>query len=1236
MEGKGFMSSPPQDIQIRYVELPHQQLKRQANWSIGGMESTHVVQRVQGVDEGVQGEYGEATRDAGERDHQGRNDQREKRAQNRDETGNTVDRRVGTKEITGPKLVGPANTRGERASRAQITAMTMARRRCKIRTRKLSIEAIRNASRGRITEVATSQDNYEPVQQDTMHRTSQEANTQVYGGDHKSSRDGFLDQDEIDRQNQEGDDAEVDDLNENDEFGMYLVPLYSTLEETEWKERPELQADIVLVAGLGGHPKETWRAADGTLWPRQLLPDHVKNIRVLSFNYNNTLKGSASQAGIEEHAEDLLVALFNDKEDEDAKLRPIVFVGHSLGGLIIKQALCLAERRFDGKYKSLWEATHGVMFFSTPHYGMHKTLWRTFVRYVLQYDAPDPRAVPTEGMLVEICKSASALEKISENFEPLQQYLCFQTFVESRPMKGIGEPFVNMLYGRLRAPTEHHQTLEGDHLEICKFGKSDDALFLPVWGGIEQLINQAPKSIDRIGRHGKKALYQLCSDEFHSQPLSKKPTQDTCSWVQDRPEFKDWQGGTAGMQNLWISGPEACGKSYLAKHIINEFRENTSRDVIHCFITNSIPSHGGLSAVLRSTMHQALRLDPEIINEFVTQEPQSHGGEREQGVGGGIWSDDKLSSLWPVVMAKVAAQHPMTAVIDGFDELKEDDRQEFFDCLKQFKQNTLKPENLKLLLLSRQLQSVNPEEPGRGFGRYDINLEDTGADISKTVQQDLDRVWATRRFADKTLQPQICEKIREISGGTYLSASLIAGDLSRNREVKSEDSILEDLTRLYSDSGSPKDLKGVYNCIIDRVSKPRNIGALLNQALLWAAFQKEALKPEEFNIAQAVGRAMEKNPTGDITGKELDGFLDGNIAMTLDFHCGHLVKFQDGRLELVHDSLRIYLMNQFGGEESPNAKLASICVTYLAMPHFRNSGKRPDPERMNSWESKVRTRVDKHKFARYASLYWHDHISNAGSSWPSVMAEQVIRGRRLLEDQETGFARCWTEIWWYFTMWPARNFPQDPPVDRTIPLMPKRTTFVATPEERVTPMATPKLLPTEAEEVKGSVLPANAQDHQIADPASGHDDAPTTLPVTLPVNNGGDLPTASNDPVTFSLSDISETTPNTPVPQEILKHQTPAQDETDQLSTTIAMPEQTEWSDEVPSSEEENRNSVSLSILEHQEETGPTLAEQQTGSTPASVIAEEPAKVEPPPPSNRNVWTQMKKAMKILVRGKLW
>ena len=693
-------------------------------------------------------------------------------------------------------------------------------------------------------------------------------------------------------------------------------------------------------------------------------------------------------------------------------------------------------------------------------------------------------------------------------------------------------------------------------------------------------------------------------------------------------------------------------------------------------------------------MHQALRLDPEIINEFVPREPQSHGEERDQ-----VWSDDKLSSLWPHVMAKVAAQHPMTAVIDGFDELKEDDREDFFDCLEQFEQNTSKPENLKLLLLSRQIQAVNPEESGTRFGRYDMKLEDTGADISKTVQQDLDRI-----FADKTLQLQICDKIREISAGSYLSASLIAGDLSRNRQIHSKDTILQDLTRLYRDPDSPKDLTGVYNCIINRVSKPRNIGALLSQALLWAAFQKEALKPEEFNMAQAVGRAMEKNPRGEVTGEELEGFLDDNIAMTLDVHCGHLVKFQDGRLELVHDSLRTYLIAHYGGEESPNANLASICVTYLAMPHFSNSGNKPKAEKMNLWESKIRRRVDKHKFARYASLYWHDHIRDAGSSWPSVVAEQVLKGRELLEDQQTGFATCWTEIWWYFTMWPARNFPQDPPVDRTIPPL--------TPNTPVPPEIPTHQTPDQVETDQPSAIVATPEHQEETGPISAEQSTGPVLAsaIETPTGISGDGKESSSG-LGFDLSKTETPKMGTPrgrspdtrhsvaggtspissslnKPENEFRPQQPA----DQVTKPNAEPKSSDSPTAPLTNEPPDQNSEDMDSLPIPTEPAksPPSSEEQTVTTPkgkellllpdeaskdkspvvpgpstapevrkpaeepvkepakepakepikepAKEPAAEPAKVEPPPPPPKKSrflgWgARVKKAANILIRG---
>lgn len=98
------------------------------------------------------------------------------------------------------------------------------------------------------------------------------------------------------------------------------------------------------MAGLGGHFRKTWQAEDGTVWPRDLLSksfekNGVKHkLRIRSFDYTMTLRGTTSKVGLREHAKDLIDRLSNEREDDRAAAeRPLVFVGHSLGGMIIKQ-----------------------------------------------------------------------------------------------------------------------------------------------------------------------------------------------------------------------------------------------------------------------------------------------------------------------------------------------------------------------------------------------------------------------------------------------------------------------------------------------------------------------------------------------------------------------------------------------------------------------------------------------------------------------------------------------------------------------------------------------------------------------------------------------------------------------------------------------------------------------------------------------------------------------------------
>ena len=63
--------------------------------------------------------------------------------------------------------------------------------------------------------------------------------------------------------------------------------------------------------------------------------------------------------------------------------KPIMLVCHSLGGLIAKQALCVANKQFS-RYGTIVNAVVGIIFFSTPHRCGDKTASLIRFRDVLE------------------------------------------------------------------------------------------------------------------------------------------------------------------------------------------------------------------------------------------------------------------------------------------------------------------------------------------------------------------------------------------------------------------------------------------------------------------------------------------------------------------------------------------------------------------------------------------------------------------------------------------------------------------------------------------------------------------------------------------------------------------------------------------------------------------------------------------------------------------------------------
>ena len=125
---------------------------------------------------------------------------------------------------------------------------------------------------------------------------------------------------------------------------------------------------------MDGHPLETWRgkvdgsaAGPGPIWVRDFLKERWPNARIFTWEYNT---GRAFWDNCIASIWDIGEALLSRLEDERRRLpsqRPILFICHSLGGIILKAALVKAREK--NRYEWVSPIPKAVAFFGTPHKG---------------------------------------------------------------------------------------------------------------------------------------------------------------------------------------------------------------------------------------------------------------------------------------------------------------------------------------------------------------------------------------------------------------------------------------------------------------------------------------------------------------------------------------------------------------------------------------------------------------------------------------------------------------------------------------------------------------------------------------------------------------------------------------------------------------------------------------------------------------------------------------------------
>lgn len=147
----------------------------------------------------------------------------------------------------------------------------------------------------------------------------------------------------------------------------------TTLGFQSFYEPNDAVGDIVFVHGLGGSSRGTWSWSRETdsFWPTWLSEEDemLAKFRMSTFGYAAKFRDSNAPENLDivDFAQDLLLQLLAIIGNESTRPGPILFVVHSLGGLVVKKALCLGK--LDQKYSEVASRCRGIIFLATPHRG---------------------------------------------------------------------------------------------------------------------------------------------------------------------------------------------------------------------------------------------------------------------------------------------------------------------------------------------------------------------------------------------------------------------------------------------------------------------------------------------------------------------------------------------------------------------------------------------------------------------------------------------------------------------------------------------------------------------------------------------------------------------------------------------------------------------------------------------------------------------------------------------------
>ncbi|KAI5785472.1 hypothetical protein FPQ18DRAFT_87842 [Pyronema domesticum] len=267
------------------------------------------------------------------------------------------------------------------------------------------------------------------------------------------------------------------------------------------------------------------------MWLRDFLPRDkaLQNTRILLFGYRSDLKDNSSRDSIQEYSRRFLIQLQHCRSEIQEKRRPIIFICHCFGGLVVKKALTdAALAKTSEPDQAIFKSCAALLLFGVPHRGMDNGNLLHLVRNQNNSQLLRDLAI-SAPLLKDIHQSfARVFENISDChvvsfYEALDSKATEE--VQNGTWKRIG-PFlisVTMESATYAIPNEefHNQiSLDSDHSNMVKYDHSSDSGFIIVLTKLKECVH--------------KLQNESSNDKFpHNQPHFMVPYPENENFIGD-------------------------------------------------------------------------------------------------------------------------------------------------------------------------------------------------------------------------------------------------------------------------------------------------------------------------------------------------------------------------------------------------------------------------------------------------------------------------------------------------------------------------------------------------------------------------------------------------------------------------------------------------------------------------------------------------------------------------------